>query len=208
MAGAAGGYTAVSTPGPAPLVAALLLLASPSVPADLDAAAAALERGDFAVAVPELWELARAGEPRAQHTLAGLYLEGIGVERDVHRAMGWYCRVAHHREGGPQVMHAVWYLAEYFRTGGGVPGPAYTRGRREDENPLKAYFWFAIMAEQEALYDSVDERSVILGRIGVNAVGGALFREEREALAAAVSAWRPDRPVASDETCLALPEGL
>lgn len=208
MAGAAGGHVTVSTPGSAAFAAALLLLVPPPVPADLDAAAAALERGDFAVAIPELRQLARAGDPRAQDTLAGLYLEGVGVERDVHRAMGWYCRVAHHAGGGPEVMHAVWYLAEYFRTGGGVPGPAYTRGRREDENPLKAYFWFTVMAEQEAHYDSVDARSVILGRIGVNAVGGALFPEERAALAAAVRAWRPDRPVASAETCLALPEGL
>ena len=104
--------------------------------AGFEAAVERLQRGDFANALPELRALARDGDVRAQDTLAGLYRQGIGVERDVAEAMGWYCRVAHHRSGGTQVMHAVWYLAEYFSTGGGVPGPGYNDGRPGDENPL------------------------------------------------------------------------
>ena len=38
---------------------------------------------------------------RAQDTLAGLYLEGIGTLPGTCRlAMGWYCRVAHQPLGG------------------------------------------------------------------------------------------------------------
>ena len=173
----------------------------------LEAAIADLERGNFAAALPALRRLARQDDPRAQSTLAGLYVQGIGVSRDLRRAMGWYCRVAHHRAGGPEVMHAVWFLAEYFRTGGGVPGSGYRRGRREQEDPRKAYFWFTVMASQADLYDSVDAPSELLGRIGINAVGGVLFAEERAALEAAVRGWRPERPVADPETCLALPDG-
>lgn len=185
-----------------------LLLGVVPAAADLDTALARLASGDFARALPELHVLAGEGDVRAQGTLAGLYLEGIGVDRDVVEAMGWYCRVAHDRRGGPEVMHAVWYLAEYFRTGGGVPGRRYNQGRVEDENPLRAYFWFSVMAAQRGLYERVDERSVILGEIGVNAVGGVLLEGERVALGEALERWRPTRPVASAEACLGLPEGL
>lgn len=175
--------------------------------AGFEAAVERLQRGDFANALPELRALARDGDVRAQDTLAGLYLKGIGVERDVAEAMGWYCRVAHHRSGGTQVMHAVWYLAEYFRTGGGVPGPGYNDGRPADENPLRAYFWFSVLAGQGALYDTLDERSRVLGKIGMNAVGGELFDHEKAALGRALSRWHPARPVDS-AACLSLPEGL
>ena len=195
-------------PRHAACAAAFLLLGAATVHADFEEAIGGLERGDFAAAIPELRRLAGDGDPRARDTLAGLYLEGIGVERDVPRAMGWYCRLAHDPGGGPEVMRAVWYMAEYFRTGGGVPGAGYDQGRPEDENPLKAYFWFVLMAGQEGLYDTVDERSVILGEIGINAVGRVLFPEEKEAVASAARSWRPNRPVASPAACLALPEGL
>ena len=105
-------------------------------------------------------------------------------------------------------MHAVWFLAEYFRTGGGVPGPGYNDGRRENENPLRAYFWFSVLAGQAALYEAVDDPSVILGRIGVNAVGGVLLADEKTALAEAVMRWHPTRRVDSGDACLALPDGL
>ena len=190
----------------------LLLLAasldSDLARADFQQAQKQLESGDFAKALPELQRLAEGGDARAQDTLADLYLEGIGIGRDVPVAMSWYCRVAHQPRGGPAVMHAVWFLAEYFRTGGGVPGRAYNAGRRGDENPLRAYFWFSIMAGQDALYETVDERSVILGKIGVNAVGGVLYAGERIAIEEALKGWRPAQPVDSAAACLALPEGL
>ncbi len=186
----------------------LVLLGAGAAQADFEGALTRLQGGDFARALPELQSLARAGDVRAQDTLAGLYVAGIGVERDLPVAMRWYCRVAHQPRGGPVVMHAVWFLAEYFRTGGGLPGPTYNDGRPEDENPLRAYFWFSIMAGQQGLYDTVDDRSVILGRIGVNAVGGALFDTEKAAIEEAVEKWRPTRPVDSGDGCLALPDGL
>lgn len=188
-------------------VAGALLGVAPAS-ADLDTALARLASGDFGRALPELHALAGKGDARAQATLAGLYLQGIGVDRDVPEAMGWYCRVAHHRDGGPEVMRAVWFLAEYFRTGGGVPGRRYNEGRAQDENPLRAYFWFSVMAGQGGLYERIDERSVLLGKIGVNAVGALLLEQERVILGEALARWSPERPVASAEACLALPEGL
>ncbi len=186
----------------------LVALGAPPARAEFGQALEALHKGDFARAVPELQTLARAGDARAQDTLAGIYLQGIGVERDVALAMAWYCRVAHHVQGGRQVMHAVWFLAEYFRTGGGLPGSTYGDARREQENPLRAYFWFSVMAGQGGLFDQVDERSAILGKLGVNAVAGVLFETEMAGVQAALKVWHPNRPVESGDACLALPEGL
>jgi hypothetical protein len=105
-------------------------------------------------------------------------------------------------------MQAVWRVAEYFRTGGGVPGRRYTEGRRENEDPLRAYFWFSIMAEQKSLYEQVDDNTVTLGKIGVNSLSRVLFDAEKATLGEAVASWRPTRPVVSGADCLRLPDGL
>ena len=68
----------------------LMLLSPLAVRADLETALERLERGDFASALPELRRLAGDGDVRAKGTLAGLYLKGIGVERDVAQAQGGY----------------------------------------------------------------------------------------------------------------------
>ena len=67
----------------AALLAILLLPVSLPAGTEFESAVAELERGAFATAIPTLRRLAEDGDPRAQDTLAGLYLEGIGVERDV-----------------------------------------------------------------------------------------------------------------------------
>ena len=174
----------------------------------VDAALAALERGDVDTAVPALRALAEAGDTSAQDALAALYLRGIGVETDVTRAMQWYCRVAHTPSGGRPVMRAAWLLAEYFRTGGGVPSRHYLDGDPARIDPMRAYFWFSVMANQSALYADIDADSVTLGKIGMNAMGRELYDEEKAGLARAVSAWSPARTVASGPACLALPDGL
>ena len=105
-------------------------------------------------------------------------------------------------------MQAVWYLAEWFRTGGGIPGRHYNDGKRADEDPIRAYFWFSVLAEQKALYESVDEDSVRLGKIGRTAVGSVLFEQEKAEIGEALSRWGPKQPVSSPEQCLELPQGV
>lgn len=191
-----GAVTAVALAGPAP------------ARGDFESAAAAIEQGNFNAAFSELEPMAASGDPRAQDALATLYLRGLGVERDVRAGMGWYCMLAHHVEGGRGIMQAVWYMAEWFRTGGGMPGRHYNDGNRADEDPIRAYFWFSVMAEQKRLYDSVHEDSVRLGKIGRTAVGSVLFEKERTEIAGALSGWRPSDPVSSPEHCLELPRGV
>ncbi len=185
------------------------LLASPN-PArgDFESAAEAIEQGDFATAFSELEPMAAAGDPRAQDALATMYLRGLGVERNVRAGMSWYCMLAHHPEGGRGIMQAVWYLAEWFRTGGGMPGRHYNDGDRADEDPIRAYFWFSVMAEQKTLYESVHEDSVRLGKIGRTAVGSVLFDEEKSEIVEALASWQPSQPARTPEQCLQLPRGV
>ncbi|HSS64241.1 MAG TPA: hypothetical protein VLS27_07385 [Gammaproteobacteria bacterium] len=185
-----------------------LAASPPSARGDFESAAAAIEQGDFASAFAELEPMADAGDPRAQDALATMYLRGLGVERDVRTGMSWYCMLAHHAQGGRGIMQAVWYLAEWFRTGGGIPGRHYNDGNRADEDPIRAYFWFSVMAEQKTLYESVHEDSVRLGKIGRTAVGSVLFEQEKAEIGDAVSRWQPDHPAPTLQRCLQLPQGV
>jgi TPR repeat protein len=185
-----------------------LALCTSAARADFEAAAGALERGDFAAALSQLEPLATAGDLRAQDALATMYLRGLGVERDVRAGMSWYCMLAHHAQGGRGIMQAVWYLAEWFRTGGGIPGKHYNDGNRADEDPIRAYFWFSVMAEQKAHYENVHEDSVRLGKIGRTALASVLYEQEKTDVSEALSRWQPDQPAPSPERCLELPRGV
>lgn len=191
------------------IFAAMITLSSqPAARADFESAAEAIRRGEIETGIAEFESLAGAGDARAQDALATIYLKGLGVPRDVGAAMSWYCMLAHQPEGGRGVMQAVWFLAEWFRTGGGIPGRHYNDGRRADEDPIRAYFWFSVMAMQKKLFRQVHDDSVRLGKIGMTAVGSALYDDEILAIGAAVNDWRPDRPVASPERCLEIPAGV
>ena len=191
-------------------LAKLALLASlgTSVAAadEFEAALDAFRRGDVDAALPDLQRLGRAGDARAQGLLAGAYLEARGVAADDLRAMGWLCLLVHHREGGRVVMRAAWSLAEFFRTGGALPGRRYQRGDRGREDPRRAYFWFSVMAGQSGRYAQEDEASRKLGRLGMRSVRRELFESEVEVLEAALEAWGPERRFDSPQRCLALPD--
>lgn len=187
---------------------AVLLAPWPWAHADLESAAAAIERGEYDTAFAELKPRAHAGDIRAQDALATMYLRGLGVDRDVRAAMSWYCMVAHHAEGGRGIMQAVWFLAEWFRTGGGIPGKHYNDGHRAREDPIRAYFWFSVMAEQKQFYENVHEDSIRLGKIGRTAVGAQLFESEKAEIADAVADWNPGGEPILPENCLDVPSGI
>jgi TPR repeat protein len=142
---------------------------------DFDAALEALRAGEVLAARAQMQVLAEQGEPRAQDVLAAMLLKGVGGPADVPAAMGWYCMLAHHPGGGRATVNALWRLAEYFRTGGGQPGRAYQDGDPAQENPLKALFWFEVMAQQQRHYAEVLPQGVRLGRIGAGRVRDLLL---------------------------------
>jgi hypothetical protein len=164
----------------------------------------ALGDGD-AAAREALEQRAGRGDTAARLALADAYLAGAGVPRNVPAGVGWLCLAAHDRTGGEGVTRALWLVAEYLRTGGGLADRGYVGRRMEDEDPLRAYFWFAVMGREDGPFEIVDLRARRLGGIGAAAVGRALFASERAAMDAAARDWRPERAPASGEACLRLP---
>lgn len=193
------------------LLGMLSLVAAPCRAADVtpegnfDDALAVYRAGDPGAARRQLLELARGHDARAQDLLAAMYLKGVGGPSSTREAMGWYCMLAHQPAGGRAVVNALWFLAEYQRTGGGVPGQDYSGGDPARENPLKALFWFRLMFWQERFYQQVVPEGVSLGRLGSASVRRQLSDEERERVDRRAQQWSASRLPASGEACLALP---
>ncbi len=176
--------------------------------ADFAAAQALLERGDAARARGLLARLSLDGDPRAQRALARMLVAGVGGPADREEAMGWFCVLAHQPSGGRDVVQALWLLAEYFRTGGALPGFRYGEGRRDRENPLRAHFWFTLLATQDRHYEQVVEDAARLGALGMRSTGRELREGERERVARRAAGWQPlpDPAPPARERCLSLPD--
>ncbi len=102
------------------LLGALTLLAlaavAPAFAAELAAALAALERGDYGTAVAQLDELSAQGDSSATTKLATLYQEGRGVPRDATRAAMLYEQAAARGDADAQ-----YNLGNMYLLGEGVP---------------------------------------------------------------------------------------
>ncbi|MGI9334709.1 MAG: hypothetical protein ACR2RL_16325 [Gammaproteobacteria bacterium] len=166
-----------------------------------------LESGQVEAALQALRVLAANRDFRAQGALANIHLEGLGVPRDPAKAMRWYCLLAYHREGGELIMTGIWRLAEYLRTGGGVPGHGYAERDAAREDPIRALFWFQVLAQQSRWYLDVDTSSQRIGSLGVRRLTDQLFPVELERVAAALEHFDPARPP-PDSSCLKAPAGL
>lgn len=75
--------------------AALATLISTPLRADLEAGLAAYEKGDYATAFDEYRQAAEAGDVDAFGKLAGLYLYGVGTEKDYTSAYVWFGLAQH-----------------------------------------------------------------------------------------------------------------
>jgi TPR repeat protein len=75
-----------------------------------------LYRSDYAAAAAGFERLAEAGDARAQHNIALVYLEGQGVAQDYAKAMLWYRKSAEQGFAPSQVDIAIMY-----EEGEGVP---------------------------------------------------------------------------------------
>ncbi len=145
------------------LTAALIAFVFFSLPlrADIDAAIAAYDSGDYEVALNEFLPLAKAGEARAQLLLGLMYDNGLGTMRDVKQAFLWYQRAA--QQG---VLRAQFNVGSMYSAGEGVAqsdrqaahwyqlaatngfpeaqyryGLALAAGRGVDRDETTAYMW-------------------------------------------------------------------
>ena len=181
--------------------------AEPTPAGDLELAREYLSRGDTVAARKAFHGPALRGIADAQEALAAMMLEGIGGPADMDGAMQWLCLLAHQPSGGESVTRAAWFLAEYFRTGGGLPGRRYNQGDRGQEDPVKAYFWFRVMAEQDRLYRESVADAVSMGRLGASSVARELREAERQRVEHRLERWRPGQAPGPPGHCLDLPAG-
>ena len=166
-----------------------------------------LNSGEFNNAHKILLALGQAGHAHSQDVLASMYIQGLGVQINRQKAMQWYCALAHQPEGGRMVSRALWMLAEYFRTGGGLPSKRYKGKSRENEDPYRAYFWFEVLARQKNYYQQVYQDGEKLGNIGRYIVARQLEEAEIDQIKHFLKQWEPHEPLASLDGCLALPQG-
>ncbi|MCW8920481.1 MAG: hypothetical protein OQK42_06860 [Sedimenticola sp.] len=71
-------------------IAALTALFSGPLHADLESGIAAYEKGNYAEAFNQYQQAAEAGDPDAYGKLAGMYLYGVGTDKDYSKAYVWF----------------------------------------------------------------------------------------------------------------------
>ncbi|KAB0265984.1 tetratricopeptide repeat protein [Microvirga brassicacearum] len=139
---------------------------------------------------------AQAGLAPAQQRVGAIYEQGLGVERDLPRAIGWYERAA--QGGNVQAMHRLATLlasrgdpdyAAAFRwyteaAEGGLRdsqfnlGVLLTRGLGTPRNLPRAYQWFDVAARQGDA-EAADKRDEIAKRLAPPALAAAKLLSER-----------------------------
>lgn len=114
------------------LVVASILLAAHPVGADLEAAAVAFERGEYATAYKEYLPAAEEGVPVAQFAIGIMYFDGLHVAQDDRKAFAWLKKAAD--QGVAAAQHQVGFM--------------YRKGRSVDQSDKEAARWYRKAAEQ------------------------------------------------------------
>ena len=92
--------------------------------------------------------------------------------------------------------------------GGGVPGYGYARRDPAREDPIRALYWYELLANQSRWFDSVDANSQRVGRLAAKRLRGDLFEAERARVATALAAFDATRAPPVNASCLRTPRGL
>ena len=147
-------------------MAALALGTACAASINLDDADAALERKDYATALPLYRRAADQGDSYGQLQVAGFYFQGYGVAQDYRQAANWYKLSAD--QGEPLAQFALgiqyskgdgvaqdhaeavkWYrlaAAQGFERAQHNLSVKYLRGEGVGENPIRAYMWADLAA--------------------------------------------------------------
>ena len=132
----------------------------------VDAAYAAYQKRDYAVALRLVRPMAEQGDARAQSLLGLIYFEGRGVRRDEAEAMKWYRRAADQGDADAQLeigdMYyegrgvaqdyseaARWYRLAADRGNASAQynlGISYARGAGVPQDNVVAHMWFNLAA--------------------------------------------------------------
>jgi hypothetical protein len=109
-------------------VAGVLLLCSPLVFADFQAAQDAIAQGDYATAYRELLPVAEQGNGQAQYNIGVAYFEGKGVRQDYAEAAKWFRLAA--EQGYAHAQNSL--------------GVMYAQGLGVHTNLIEAYAWCGV----------------------------------------------------------------
>lgn len=119
-----------------PGFAVLLLFLSVSVYADeekdMEAALNAVKEKNFEKAFKHFMTLAESGNAEAQHNIAMLYRQGLGVEKDLTVSARWFRKAA-----DQDIADAQYYLGHMYDNGEGV-----------EKNAQYAFVWYRRAAEK------------------------------------------------------------
>jgi uncharacterized protein len=186
----------------------ILCFAVSALASPVDDAAAAIRKGDYAIAHQILRPLADKGDALAQFNLAQLYARGWGAQRDYTEVIGWLRKAA-----DQDLAIAQHYLGLAYTDGDGVPqddaeaarwfrlaadrgyptaqfhlGLAYADGRGVPRDLINAYMWIVLSGMR-----GVDGRTVAPIR---NTVGEEMTPEQIEVAQKLALAWKPKPPAA------------
>jgi uncharacterized protein len=117
-------------------------------------AQAAFEQKDYATAL-RLWEpLAEQGDTQAQLGLANLYLQGLGVPRDLDKAIAWLELTAEGGDPRGPILLGILYESGGYESRGGVP-----------RDLVKAYQWLDIALSLSHTKVAVETSKLFLGNV-------------------------------------------
>ncbi len=119
-------------------LAATLALAPELRAEDFTDGLRAYDAGDYAAAYVVWSDLAGRGDAEAEAAIAGLYLQGLGVEESAAQAAAWYRRAA--KRG---LMAAQMNLGDIYATGRGVK-----------RDLVEAYLWLGLAAAQGSTWSA------------------------------------------------------
>ena len=143
----------------------LAITAFPVSADDMMTGLAAYDAGDYRVAVAHWRAASEAGEIAAMTSLADLYMQGLGVPRDIDKGVYWY-RVA--AERGDAI--AQLNLGKLLGEGTVVP-----------RNRIQAFQWLGLAARQGNAW-ARNRLRPLAARMSADAIKEAKAR---------IAAWRP-----------------
>lgn len=110
----------------------LMLWSAPAIAGDFEDGVAAINRGDHQIAYSKFKQAAEQGEARAQSSLASMYYNGLGVQKDYEQALYWYTKAA--EQGLASAQYTL--------------GLMYAEGKGAPKDNAKALYWYTKAAEQ------------------------------------------------------------
>jgi len=176
---------------------------------DIDAGAAAYQKGRYATALQLLRPLAEQGDVRAQSTVALIYYHGRGVRQDDAEAAKWFRLAADQGDATAQFNLGVMYgegqgvpqddkqAAEWYRRAADQNnaqaqynlGLWYaTKGEPGSQDYVSAHMWFNLAA---ARFPTTDTRNRGLAVKNRDVVAGKMSREELDEAQRLAREWKP-----------------